>query len=164
MLTNDLSYRAHRDRTSGFLDVVQEWLAHLACSRVLPCHDYPDQLFHAVATAQNQADAMPLVGIYHSGAGSEGIAQALHRHGRDQEVVWLGHELSDEHRALVMQGTIDLVIDQDPDGQVLPAMQHLLFVNEWLEHKPPSGPTEFRLFCAENLPSQSYLPAVPPAV
>jgi LacI family transcriptional regulator len=130
----------------------------------LPCHDDPDQLFHAVNAALNQAGATPLVGIYHSGAGSEGIAQALHCHACAHEVVWLGHGLSDEHRVLVMQGAMDLVIDQDPDGQVLSAMQHLLFVNKWLEHKPPSGPNEFRLFCAENLPSQSYLPAVPPSV
>lgn len=104
----------------------------------MPCHDDPDQLFHAVNAALNQAGATPLVGIYHSGAGSEGIAQVLHCHACVHEVVWLGHELS--------------------------AMQHLLFVNKWLEHKPPSGPNEFRLFCAENLPSQSYLPAVPPSV
>ena len=75
--------------------------------------------------------------------------------------MWLGHELSDEHRALLLQGEMELVIDQDPDGQMLSGMQHLLFVNKWLDQKPPTGPNEFRLFCAENLPSQPYLPVVP---
>ena len=30
--------------------------------------------------------------------------------------------------------------------------------NKWLQQKPPAGPNEFRLVCAENLPSQPYLP------
>lgn len=160
VLTNDLSYRAHRDRTSGFLQLVDERFAHLQCLPVVACRDDADRTFHAVDTALRQAGPLPLVGIYHSGAGSQGIAQALARHGLARDLVWIGHELSDEHRALLVQGTLDLVIDQDPDGQVLSGMQHLLFVNKWLDQKPPAGPNEFRLFCAENLPSKAYLPAL----
>jgi LacI family transcriptional regulator len=120
-----------------------------------PCYDDPDQVFQAVDTALKQPG---VVGIYHSGAGSAGIAHALQRHGRSGDVVWIGHELSDEHRQWLKQGVMDLVIDQDPDGQVLSGMQHLLFENKWLDQKPQAGPNEFRLFCAENLPSQPYLP------
>ncbi|WP_394787393.1 LacI family DNA-binding transcriptional regulator [Rhodoferax sp.] len=155
LLTNDLRFRAHRDRTAGFLDVLQQKFADASCTPAIPCFDDPDQAFQAVDAALRQGE---LAGIYHSGAGSAGIAQALQRHGRAGEVVWIGHELSDEHRDWLKLGVMDLVIDQDPDGQVLSGMQHLLFENKWLQQKPPAGPNEFRLFCAENLPSQPYLP------
>lgn len=156
LLTNDLRFRAHRDRSAGFMDVLQQKYPALECSPALPCLDDPDQLFQAVDAALRQG---PLAGIYHSGAGSIGIHRALQRHGCSGSVVWIGHELSDEHRQWLQQGTMDLVIDQDPDGQVLSGMQHLLFENRWLGQQPPGGPNEFRLFCAENLPSQPYLPA-----
>ena len=155
VLTNDLHFRAHRDRTAGFLDVVQEKFSQFTCGPAMPCFDDPDQTFQAVDTACKQG---PVAGIYHSGAGSAGIHQALQRHGCAGKVVWIGHELSDRHRHWLQQGAMDLVIDQDPDGQVLSGMQHLLFQNKWLAQKPFAGPNEFRLFCAENLPSQPYLP------
>jgi LacI family transcriptional regulator len=155
VLTNDLRFRAHRDRTAGFLEVVQEKFPTLTCLPATPCHDDPDQVFQAVDAALKQGG---LAGIYHSGAGSAGIHQALQRHGCAGQVVWIGHELSDEHRGWLKHGAMELVIDQDPDGQVLSGMQHLLFQNKWLEQKPLAGPNEFRLFCAENLPSQPYLP------
>ena len=156
VLTNDLHFRAHRDRTAGFLDALQEKFPALGCLPVTPCFDDPDQVFQAVDTALKQGS---LAGIYHSGAGSAGIYQALRRHGCAGQVVWIGHELSDEHRRWLKLGVMDLVIDQDPDGQVMSGMQHLLFENKWLDQKPPGGPNEFRLFCAENLPSQPYLPS-----
>ena len=155
VLTNDLHFRAHRDRTAGFLDVVHEKFRQFECGPAIPCFDDPDQTFQAVDAACKQG---PVAGIYHSGAASVGIHQALQRHGCAGKVVWIGHELSDEHRRWLMQGAMDLVIDQDPDGQVLSGMQHLLFQNKWLAQKPLTGPNEFRLFCAENLPSQPYLP------
>lgn len=154
VLTNDLHFRAHRDRTAGFLDAAQEKFPALACLPVTPCFDDPDQVFQVVDAALKHG---PLAGIYHSGAGSAGIHQALQRHGCLGQVVWIGHELSDEHRRWLKLGAMDLVIDQDPDGQVMSGMQHLLFENKWLDQKPPVGPNEFRLFCAENLPSQPYL-------
>lgn len=161
VLTNDLRFRAHRDRTAGFLDVVQEKFPALSCLPVTPCFDDPDQVYQAVDAALRQG---PLAGIYHSGAGSAGVHQALERHGCAGQVAWIGHELSDEHRRWLKHGAMELVIDQDPDGQVLSGMQHLLFQNKWLEQKPLAGPNEFRLFCAENLPSQPYLPAAPASV
>ncbi len=155
LLTNDLHFRAHRDRSQGFMEVLQQRFTHLACAPAHPCFDDPDQLYQAVDTALRQGD---LAGIYHSGAGGIGIHRALTRHGRAGSVVWMGHELSDEHRLWLTEGSMDLVIDQDPDGQVMSGMQHLLYHNQWLAQKPPGGPNEFRLFCAENLPSQRYLP------
>ena len=158
LLSNDLHYRAHRDRSNGFLSVLQQRFAHLDCLPVVQTHDDADQAFAAVDSALRVKNAAPVVGIYHSGAGSLGIAQALDK--RAAKAVWIGHELSDEHRNHLVRGAMDLVIDQDPDGQILSGMQYLLHANKWLDQAPLNRPTDFRLYCAENITHQSYLPAI----
>jgi LacI family transcriptional regulator len=156
VLSNSLGYRAHVDRTSGCREVIAQRFTALTCSEPIECFDDADRAYLVVSQALRSRSG-ELVGIYHSGAGSAGIAAALERAGRNGDVVWVGHELSDENRALIASGTMDLVIDQDPDGQVLSALQHLLHACGWLEAAPAGGATEFRIFCAENLPSRPYL-------
>ena len=156
VLSNDLSYRAHRDRTHGFISVLSQRFAHLECLPVVQIRDDADQAFHAMEAELRVDKGSPLLGIYNSGAGSVGIAQALRKHGR--QAVWIGHELTDEHRSYLIDGTMNLVIDQDPDGQILSGMQFLLHANKWLDTAPAVRPTDFRLYCAENITHQSYLP------
>ncbi len=158
VLSNDLSFRAHRDRSNGFLQALAQRFAHLDCLPVVQVHDDSDWAFAAVDSALRVENAAPLLGIYNSGAASQGIAAALHKHGHS--AVWVGHELTDEHRSLLVSGQMDLIIDQDPDGQILSGMQHLLHANKWLDQTPQNRPTEFRLYCAENITHQAYLPAV----
>lgn len=55
---------------------------------------------------------------------------------------------------------MDLVIDQDPDGQVAAGLHHLLHACGYAEQPGPAGPNEFHLFGPENLPGESsYLDA-----
>ena len=55
---------------------------------------------------------------------------------------------------------MDLVIDQDPDGQVAASLHHLLHATGHVEQPGPGAPNEFRLFGPENLPGEgSYLDA-----
>ena len=159
VLSNSLAYRAHVDRTAGCRAVIGERFTALACSDPVECFDDSDRAYHAVVQALRAGGAARLAGIYHSGAGTAGIGAALERAGRAGEVVWVGHELSDEHRAWLARGVLDLVIDQDPDGQVMAALQHLLHASGWLDRAPAGAPNEFRLFCAENLPAAPYLPS-----
>ena len=158
VLSNSLRYRAHVDRTSGCRAVIEERFPRLTSSEVIECFDDPDRTFHAVDTALRVRHGKEVVGLYHSGAGSAGIAAALLRNGREHDVVWVGHELSDEHREQLALGHMDLAIDQDPDGQVRSAMEHLLHACGYLDTAPSDGPNEFKLFCAENLPSRPYFP------
>lgn len=71
--------------------------------------------------------------------------------------MWIGHEMLDEHRTYIEEGTMDLVIDQNPDAQVISALQHLLHACGVLEDSPPDGPVEFGVFCVANLRQSSYL-------
>ncbi|MNJ01120.1 hypothetical protein D3C73_1606480 [compost metagenome] len=73
------------------------------------------------------------------------------------EVIWVGHELYDHHNQYLASGALDLVIDQDPDAQVVAAMQQALFACGVLDVTPRSGPVEFKLYCEAN---RSHLPYV----
>jgi LacI family transcriptional regulator len=155
LLTNSLAYRAHADRVAGCRDAIAARFPQLACGEPVECFDERDRVERAVVAALREGG--DLVGLYHSGAGAQGVAEALVRAGRAGDVAWVGHELSDEHRTALASGVMDLVIDQDPDGQVLAALAHLLHACGWNEQPPSSGLNEFRLFCAENLPARPYL-------
>ena len=52
-----------------------------------------------------------LVGLYNAGGGTVGIGAALSEAGRE-DVVFLAHELTEENRAMLVDGTLDAVIDQ----------------------------------------------------
>ena len=100
-----------------------------------------------------------LVGLHSSGYGSEGIEAALRKWGAAGKVVWVSHEMLDRHRQYIEEGTMDVAIDQDPDGQVISALQHILHACGVLEGAPPRGPVEFRIFCSANVRRTVYLGA-----
>jgi LacI family transcriptional regulator len=158
-LTNTPDYRAHADRLRGCQAVLTERHPLIDTPPPIACHDDPDRgqlaLRHALAEARR--DGVTLVGLYHSGAGSAGIAAELQRLAPAERPVWVGHELSDEHRTLLRLGLLDLVIDQDPDGQIASALHHLLHASGHVGQPAPAEPNEFRLFCAENIRGGPYL-------
>lgn len=159
LITNTLAYRAHADRIAGCTELLAERHPDLRCDPPVACHDDADRAQFALrrALAQAARDGVPVVGLYHSGAGSAGLAAELQRLTPPQRPVWIGHEISDEHRTLMRLGLLDLVIDQDPDGQVAASLHHLLHATGYVDQPPPAGPNEFRLFCAENLDGGRYL-------
>ncbi|WP_321889433.1 type 1 periplasmic-binding domain-containing protein [Paraburkholderia bannensis] len=61
----------------------------------------PIDLYRAVSRALMQGD---LAGIYISGYGSAGIAATFREFGAAEEVVWIGHEIVDEHRTFIEEG------------------------------------------------------------
>ena len=167
VLTNDLTYRAHRDRTEGFEALLSARFPGLRIDGPWSCQDRPeDAAAHTWRALLDSDGDGALVGIYHSGGGTGGVLQSLQAWSRRvpqaRRPVWIGHELSDEHRGWLTAGWMDWVIDQDPDGQVRSAMSHLLHATGWLAQSPSGGRNEFRLFSAENLPDGTYFEGAPP--
>ena len=148
VLTNSLDYQAHADRVRGLATVMADTWPALQVTPPLACHDEDDQCYAAVLQALRLYP--DLLGIYNSGAGTPGIVAALRKAGVAGRVLLAGHELSAEHRQFIDAGIMDLVIDQDPDGQTLSGIQHLLYACGLLDLAPATEPNEFRLFCREN--------------
>lgn len=155
LISNSLGYQAHFDRIRGFRDVIAESFPQLQVSGSIECHDEDDRCYAAVSQALKKDSH--LLGIYNSGAGSKGIVSALNKFGLAGKVMFAGHEISNEHRHYIEQGIMDLVIDQDPDGQTICSLQHLLYSCGIIDTAPSPEPNEFRLFFRENIRQKAYL-------
>ena len=64
-----------------------------------------------------------LLAIYSVGAGNRGIAAALQAAGRAQQVVFIAHELTPAARGLLLDGTLDAVINQDAGHELRAALR-----------------------------------------
>ena len=60
------------------------------------------------------------------GAGSAGIAAALEQAGRARDVVFITHELTEDTRRALIDGTIDIIINQDAGHEVRSAIRVLM--------------------------------------
>ena len=60
-----------------------------------------------------------LAGIYNIGGGPEGVGRALREARREKDTVFIGHGLTPETRRLLIDGTMDAVITQNPLNTLL---------------------------------------------
>ncbi|KFG94766.1 sugar ABC transporter substrate-binding protein [Burkholderia paludis] len=159
LLGGRMGYRVHQDRIAGCRAELARAFPELACDdRAAETFDEDDRAYEIVAKALRAPG--DVVGLYNSGGGSAGIEAALHRFGAAGRVVWVGHEMLDQHRAYIEAGTMDIAIDQDPDGQAISALQHLMHACGMVEPPPPVEPVEFRVFCSANVRTSPYLQPV----
>jgi LacI family transcriptional regulator len=91
-----------------------------------------------------------LAGVYAISTGTLAIGQALEATGRQEAITMIAHELTAHRRRMLLGGIIDAVIDQNPELEVLTALEVLAHHFGRLE-KPPTRPvTPFTLYFREN--------------
>ena len=124
LIAGSLSLRDHIERQFGFEQVMLHEYPHLT---LLPVREGRDdwQIVQGVA-AQLLADHPDLIGLYNVGAGTRGIVAALEASGRQKDVVYIAHELTDESRRALIDGTIDIIINQDAGHEVRSAIRVLM--------------------------------------
>jgi LacI family transcriptional regulator len=114
-------YRAHAEREMGFLALLEEQFPELRVIGVREGHDDRDENYrHAAALLAQNAD---LVGIYNVGGSSDGIARALREKRRAGKVVFIGHGLTADTRTRLIDGTIDAIINSNPDAVLSGALR-----------------------------------------
>ena len=86
------------------------------------------------------------------GGGAEGIGRALKEAGRQREVVFVGHGLSPDTRAMLIDGTMDAVITQNPQTSLMECVT--IFANLRAGRHALEGTTRSRteIILRENLP------------
>lgn len=146
----DLSYRDHQERDIGFRDVLRELFPDISVTIKHPTHDNHTEAYLATKTVLEQHP--DVLGIYNVGGGIRGNARAIQEIGKSADIVLIGHELTDYSRKLLIDGTLDAVIDQDPEFQAREAARVLL------EHHT-KGPDSINprmprigVFIRENMP------------
>jgi len=155
MIAGSLSYRAHEDREMGFLHYLKENAPNIEVVGLREGHDDDGKTYRQ--TRMLLGLHPDLAGVYNIGGGPEGVARALKETRREREIAFIGHGLTPETRALLIDGTLDAVITQDPRHTLAACVS--IFTNLRAARPPmqgveaPRGEVIFR----ENLP-QGLLP------
>jgi len=112
MIAGSLSYRAHEEREMGFLHLFTELFPSIEVLGLREGHDDEAENYRQAKTLLMRHP--DLAGLYNIGGAAAGIARALREARRDQDVVFIGHGLTPDTRALLIDGTMDVVITQNP--------------------------------------------------
>ncbi|WP_406853960.1 substrate-binding domain-containing protein [Alsobacter sp. KACC 23698] len=149
IITGSLSLRDHAERHFGFRQVLAAEYPNLLALPPAEGRDDSDRNYEiARALLAQHPD---LVGLYNAGAGNEGIAAALREAGRPGHIVWIAHELTADTRRLVLEGTIDAIINQDAGHEARSAARILLALCTGQLIYPDQERIRIEIFLRDNL-------------
>lgn len=120
LVAGSMGLRDHRERLEGFATLLRKEFPALAILGPAEGHDEHSETEHLAADLL--AVHPDLAGIYNLGAGNAGLLAALEKSGRAGQVRVIAHELTDPTRAGLKSGAIDVVLDQNPDGEIRAAI------------------------------------------
>lgn len=144
------SYVCHEERDAAFRSVLRRRFPQCEVVATLESHENQATTERLTRDALRQYPA--LKGIYSLSVGDEGIARALKSLRREHDTVLIGHELTPVSRALLIDGVMDAVIDQNPFVEAVRAVETIL---THYGRGAPSGlplQTPLSIYLQENLP------------
>jgi LacI family transcriptional regulator len=151
ILAGSLGLRDHRERLEGFTAVMEaEFPGH---ELIGPREGFDDDMLTEAAVTE-LLGGPPLAGIYNLGAGNAGLIAALGKHGDSGRIRVVAHELTDATRNGLRSGAIDVVLDQNPDGEIAAALAVArgFAMGDSAHHPAPQpAPIEIGLFLRDNL-------------
>jgi LacI family transcriptional regulator len=152
VIAGSLGLRDHRERLEGFTAVMQAEFPRLAVIGPLEGHDAPDETARLVTRLI--AEHNDLCGLYNLGAGNDGLIAALAESGRAAGIRVVAHELTAATRAGLESGAIDVVLDQNPAGEIraaIAAARDLVFAAGTRQQPAFDKPIEIGIFLRDNL-------------
>ncbi|VTU33957.1 LacI family DNA-binding transcriptional regulator [Variovorax sp. PBL-E5] len=150
LIAGSLSYSAHEEREAGFLHVMGEMFEHLQVVGLREGHDDAEKNYRQTCALLEQHPA--LGGIYNIGGASDGVARALKEAGREHQVVFIGHGLTPDTRALLIDGSMDAVITQSPQITLMNCVRIFTNLRDRREALAGVESTRSQVIFRENLP------------
>ena len=149
LIAGSMGLRDHRERLEGFLGLMRKEFPRLEILGPAEGHDERSETEHLAADLL--AAHPDLAGIYNLGAGNRGLLAALENSGRSGKVRVIAHELTEPTRAGLASGAIDVVLDQNPDGEIRAAIAaaRALALGEGGDYR--ADPIEIGIFLRDNL-------------
>ncbi|MBJ3786662.1 LacI family DNA-binding transcriptional regulator [Devosia sp. MSA67] len=120
VVAGSLHLRDHAERLEGFEAALGAEFP--AISIIGPVEGHDERTETAAIVARLLARHADLAGIYNLGAGNAGLVEALEASGRAGALRVIAHELTASTRAGLRSGAIDVVLDQNPDGEIREAI------------------------------------------
>ncbi|WP_051356689.1 LacI family DNA-binding transcriptional regulator [Azorhizobium doebereinerae] len=149
MIAGSLSYRAHEEREMGFLHLFEEMFPQIEVVGLREGQD--DEARNYRQTRQFLAQHPDLAGLYNIGGGAAGVGKAL-REMRRSDVVFVGHGLTPDTRALLLDGTMDAVITQNPESAIASCVGIFSNLRAGREALASITPPRIDIVLRENLP------------
>lgn len=118
------AYLGHEEREAGFRGLIREQFPNLRIIEMPELLDNDDRAQDL--TSGTLAEENNLLGIYNIGGGTEGIAQSLKNLELTNNLVFIAHELFDNTRAHLLDGTLDAIINQDVSHEAFNAIEILI--------------------------------------
>lgn len=149
LIAGSLGLHDHQDRLEGFRAVAGREFPALQLIGPFEAHD--DRGETESFAAGLLRDHPDLKGIYNLGAGNAGLIAALEASGRAGRVHVIAHELSEPTHAALKSGAIDVVLDQNPDGEIRAAVAAARTIALGQQVDPHAEPIEIGIFLRDNL-------------
>ncbi|MEM7722045.1 MAG: LacI family DNA-binding transcriptional regulator [Pseudomonadota bacterium] len=148
LFAGTLGYRGHQEREMGFRQILSEEFPGL---NIVELRESREDRDRAEAEVRALLDRHPdLAGIYNAGGATMGVARALRVAGRDGDMVFVAHEMTPEKRRLILNGTLDAVIDQNARVEIRETLAALSHAARGQAYR--AMPPRLQLVLRENLP------------
>lgn len=149
VVAGSLHLRDHAERLEGFRQTLGAEFAALRIVGPVEGHDASAETAERVgALLREHPD---LVGLYNLGAGNGGMVEALDASGRAGDIRVIAHELTAPTRKGLKSGAIDVVLDQNPDGEIREAIAAARGLALGTARTVTTEPIEIGIFLRDNL-------------
>ena len=148
LFAGSLAYRGHQEREMGFRQIMAEEFPRFTIADLREVQESREKAYvETLALLDRQPD---LAAIYNAGGATAGIARALKDRGRSADMVFVAHEALAANKALLLDGTLDAVIDQNPRVEVRETLAALVCASRGIPHT--LNPPRLQIVFRENLP------------
>lgn len=142
------AYRGHEEREMGFRSILAEEFPDLNIAAYAELGDDRDRAYQEMRRILKSGT---IGGIYNIGSGNQGIARALREAHLTRETIFVGHDLTDASRLLLLDRTMDAVIDQNPRVEAREAVRML--ISAVRGRVEPEYLPRVQIILRENIPS-----------
>lgn len=149
VIAGSLHLRDHSERLEGFREILHRDFPQIEILGPLEGHDERAETESLVARLL--AEQPKLSGIYNLGAGNLGLVTALAASGRAGKLRVIAHELTAPTREGLKSGAIDVVLDQNPDGEIREAIAAARALALGTAREVATDPIEIGIFLRDNL-------------
>ncbi|WP_332701027.1 LacI family DNA-binding transcriptional regulator [Devosia sp.] len=149
VIAGSLHLRDHSDRLAGFRAALAAEFGKIELIGPIEGHDERRET-EAIVTdlLMRHPD---LSGLYNLGAGNAGLVAALDASGRAGAIRVIAHELTEPTRKGLKSGAIDVVLDQNPDGEIREAIAAARTLALGGNGRGATNPIEIGIFLRDNL-------------
>lgn len=144
-----LAYRGHEEREMGFRSILSEEFPEMRIAGTAEVSDDRDRAYLETMRFLERGD---ISGIYNIGSGNQGIARALREARKERQVVFVGHDLTDATRLMLLDRTMDAVIDQNPRVEAREIVR--LLASSVKGSMEPEYLPRLQVVFKENIPTQ----------